>query len=56
VFIINQIAGTYDQPFRPGGIDAQRATDFACGRMFVGQQCEIHTADGWREPAVRHSA
>lgn len=36
--IVEVIAGTYDQPFRPGGEAGQRATDFACGRMFVGQQ------------------
>lgn len=37
-WIIETAAGTYDQPFRPGGQDGARETDFACGRMFVGQQ------------------
>lgn len=37
-WIIHEAARTYDQPFRPGGDDGARATDFACGRMFVGQQ------------------
>lgn len=36
-FIYNA-ARTYDLPFHPGGIDGQRASDFACGRMFTGQQ------------------
>lgn len=35
--IVNKFAGTYDLPFRPG-IDGARATDFACGKMFVGQR------------------
>lgn len=37
-WIINQAAGTYDLPFRPGGPEGDRATVFATGRMFVGQQ------------------
>lgn len=37
-WIINQCARTYDQPFRPGGEDGRRNTDFACGMAFVGQQ------------------
>lgn len=37
-FLIYKAAATYDMPFRPGGIDGKRASDFACGRMFVGQQ------------------
>lgn len=34
-FIVNVIAATYDQPYFP---DSARDTDFACGRMFTGQQ------------------
>lgn len=34
-WIVEQACGTYDQPFRPGH-DGQ--TEFACGRMFAGQQ------------------
>lgn len=37
-WIITEAARTYDQPFRPGGADGARATDFAAGMMFVGQQ------------------
>ncbi|WP_456160832.1 hypothetical protein [Methylobacterium fujisawaense] len=37
-FIIEACARTYDQPFRPGGPDGARATDFSAGMMFVGQQ------------------
>jgi hypothetical protein len=37
-WIVYHAAGTYDQPFRPGGVEGGRATDFACGRAFVGQQ------------------
>ena len=37
-FIIERCARTYDQPFRPGGADGARATDFSAGMMFVGQQ------------------
>lgn len=36
-WIVEQAAGSYDQPFRPGA-DGDRDTAFACGRMFVGQQ------------------
>jgi len=36
-WIINQAAGTYDQPYHPGE-NADTDTVFACGRMFVGQQ------------------
>jgi len=36
--IIYAMAGTYDQSFRPGGLDGQRASDFAEGRRFVGLQ------------------
>lgn len=37
-FIINRIAGTYDLPFRPGAAEGERATCFAAGKQFVGQQ------------------
>lgn len=37
-WIIADAARTYDQPFRPGGADGARATDFSAGMMFVGQQ------------------
>lgn len=37
-WIINEAAATYDLPFRLGGIDGQRASDFACGRAFVGNR------------------
>lgn len=30
--------GTGEQPFRPGGADGERATGFACGKQFIGQQ------------------
>lgn len=36
-WIIREVAGTYDQPYRPG-VDGDRETAFACGRQFVGQQ------------------
>lgn len=36
-WIIRAVAGTYDQPFRPGD-DGPYQTAFACGRQFVGQQ------------------
>lgn len=36
-WIINEASRTYDQPYRPG-VDGERETAFACGRMFVGQQ------------------
>lgn len=31
-------SGTYENPFRPGGADGDRATNFAMGKQFVGQQ------------------
>ena len=37
-WIIHQAAATYDLPFRPGGPEGDRATVFATGRMFLGQQ------------------
>lgn len=35
--IVEVLAATYDLPFRPGP-DGARATDFAAGKMFVGQR------------------
>ena len=37
-FIINDLCGTYDQPYRPGAQEAERDTSFALGKMWVGQQ------------------
>lgn len=37
-WIIQAVCRTYDQPFRPGGEDGRRATDFALGKQSVGQQ------------------
>ncbi|WP_375408515.1 hypothetical protein [uncultured Methylobacterium sp.] len=37
-FIIHTVAATYDLPFRPGGAEGDRATAFASGKQFVGQQ------------------
>lgn len=37
-FIIYILCGTYDLPFRPGGLDGDRESSFASGKMFVGQQ------------------
>ena len=37
-FIVYKLCGTYDPAFRPGGQDAQRATDMALGKQFIGQQ------------------
>lgn len=36
-WIINVVAGTYDQSYRPGA-DGERDTCFAEGRRFVGSQ------------------
>lgn len=44
-WIIHKAAGTYDQPFRPGGEDGRRATDFAAGKMHVGQRI-VHLING----------
>lgn len=33
-FLINDVCGTYDMPFRP---DNQANTAFACGKQWVGQ-------------------
>lgn len=37
-FVIRTVAQTYDLPFRPGGPEGDRATVFATGKQFVGQQ------------------
>jgi hypothetical protein len=37
-WIITKAAGTYDFPYRPGGVEGERDTAIALGRMFVGQQ------------------
>jgi hypothetical protein len=37
-FIIENICGTYDVSFRPGGEEGRRDTDFAEGRRFTGLQ------------------
>lgn len=37
-FIVNDLCGTYDQPYRPGGHESERDTTFALGKMWVGQQ------------------
>lgn len=37
-FIVYQLCGTYEPAFRPGGADAERETQFALGKQFVGQQ------------------
>lgn len=37
-FIIEKIAATYDEPYRPGAEDGARDTTFALGRAFVGRQ------------------
>jgi hypothetical protein len=37
-FIIEKIAGTYDEPYRPGAEEGNRDTTFALGRAYVGRQ------------------
>lgn len=37
-FIIENLAGTYDEPYRPGAEEGARDTTFAIGRAFVGRQ------------------
>lgn len=37
-WIVNKACGTYDLPYRPGGLDGDRDTSFAIGKQFVGQQ------------------
>ena len=34
-FVVETLCGTYDLPYRP---ESARDTDFACGKMFIGQQ------------------
>lgn len=36
--IVGRMAGKDDLSWRPGGVEGQRATDFAEGRRFVGLQ------------------
>lgn len=36
--IINRLCGTYDLSFRPGGLAGVRASDFAEGKRYVGNQ------------------
>lgn len=35
---LDAATGVTENPFRPGGPDAARETDFACGKKFVGDQ------------------
>ena len=37
-WVVEICARTYDQPFRPGGAEGGRETDFACGRQAVGKE------------------
>lgn len=37
-YIINNLCGTYDVSFHPGGTDAQRNTDFSEGKRWIGLQ------------------
>ena len=37
-FIIYNLCGVHDLPYRPGGHEGDRDTAFAAGKMFVGQQ------------------
>lgn len=37
-FIVEGLAATYQQSFRPGGLEGDRETAFAEGRRFVGTQ------------------
>lgn len=37
-WIIEKAACTHDVSYRPGGIEGQRATDFAEGKAYVGRQ------------------
>lgn len=36
--IVDKVCGVRDMSFRPGGEDGRRATDFAEGKRFVGEQ------------------
>lgn len=37
-WLLYKAAGVGDMPFRPGGVEGERETNFALGRLFVGQQ------------------
>ena len=37
-YLIETLCGTYDLQFRPGAHEGDRATCFAAGKAFVGQQ------------------
>lgn len=37
-WIIQQAAATYDEPYRPGGVEGERDTTLSLGRAFVGRQ------------------
>lgn len=37
-WFINKACRLYDEPYRPGGEDSRRDTDFALGRAFPGRQ------------------
>lgn len=37
-WILYKAAALGDQPFRPGGVEGERETTLALGRLFVGQQ------------------
>lgn len=37
-WIVNNAAGTYEEPYRPGGSEGDRDTAYALGRVFVGRQ------------------
>jgi len=36
-FIIEELAGLYDEPFRPDEVGAERETAYALGRAYVGR-------------------
>lgn len=42
-WIVERACGTYDQSFRPGGLEASRATDFAEGKRWVGNKIVFMT-------------
>lgn len=37
-FIMERLCGLYDNTYRPGGLEGDRASAFAAGRQYVGQQ------------------
>lgn len=37
-WIVMAVCGTYENPYRPGGRSAERASQFAAGKQFIGQQ------------------